>query len=320
MNINLGNHKEDLSPELCYRAYTGISFSPERRRDTILAEYAQSIENLADLIVKHAKDDRQKAMAQEVFDHYREGYKKFYTNWLNAKSNCISSMITGGSNFPVRRAEKANEREHKHCLALCEYSDKLEKYIVKRFAAAIPKAEKQDNELDAMRKKLANAEKFQEDMKTVNRLIRKKDDNAALLAWCKDRYGEKEGESKMNILLTPNCFGGVGFERYQLTNNLANIKRMKDRVIEMEAKAQKREEAPVEEETYKALTVVRNHDDDRLQLLFDDKPEDDVRTLLKRNGFRWAPSKAAWQRQITDNANRALHRLFCEPTMQQYVN
>ena len=305
---------------MCYRAYTGTSFSPEKRRDTILSEYNQTIENLAELVAKHAKDERQQAMAQETFNYYREGYKKFYTNWMAAKSNCISSMITGGSNFPVRRAEKANQREHNHCLALCEFGDKLEKRIVKRFAKAIPKSEQQDNELTKMKKKLASREAFQEDMKTVNRLIRKKDDNKALLAWCVERYGEDEGQSKMNILLTPDCFGGVGFARYQLTNNLANIKRMKGRVVDMEAKAQLREQDPVAEEAYKDLVVVRNANDDRLQLLFEDKPSDEVRTLLKRNGFRWSPKNTAWQRQLTQNANRALHKMFCEPAMQQYAN
>ena len=32
---------------------------------------------------------------------------------------------------------------------------------------------------------------------------------------------------------------------------------------------------------------------------------------LKSNGFRWAPSVGAWQRQLTDNAIRAADRLEC---------
>ena len=37
----------------------------------------------------------------------------------------------------------------------------------------------------------------------------------------------------------------------------------------------------------------------------------DTRAELKSNGFRWAPSVGAWQRQLTDNAIRAADRLEC---------
>ena len=47
-----------------------------------------------------------------------------------------------------------------------------------------------------------------------------------------------------------------------------------------------------------------------LQLLFEDVPSAEVRALLKRNGFRYAPSSHAWQRQLTDNARRALSSLL----------
>ncbi len=52
--------------------------------------------------------------------------------------------------------------------------------------------------------------------------------------------------------------------------------------------------------------VVRNKEDMRLQLLFDGKPSEETRTALKSNGFRWSPSKAAWQRLLNGNAEYAL--------------
>lgn len=51
--------------------------------------------------------------------------------------------------------------------------------------------------------------------------------------------------------------------------------------------------------------IVRNTDIMRLQFLFDSKPDERIRTLLKSNGFKWAPSQMAWQRQLTANAERA---------------
>jgi len=52
--------------------------------------------------------------------------------------------------------------------------------------------------------------------------------------------------------------------------------------------------------------IVENTEAMRLQLFFDGKPEPEVREVLKSNGFRWAPSQSAWQRQLTDNARYSL--------------
>ena len=55
--------------------------------------------------------------------------------------------------------------------------------------------------------------------------------------------------------------------------------------------------------------MVENVENMRLQLLFEAVPSAEVRALLKQNGFRYAPSSHAWQRQLTDNARRALSAL-----------
>ena len=88
------------------------------------------------------------------------------------------------------------------------------------------------------------------------------------------------------------------FEPYQLQNNLANIKRMRGRVKELEAKAN----ADTTTTDYGAFQVVRNIEADRLQIIFDGKPADDIRAVLKSNGFRWSPRNGAWQRKLTNNA------------------
>jgi hypothetical protein len=50
----------------------------------------------------------------------------------------------------------------------------------------------------------------------------------------------------------------------------------------------------------------------RLQLLFDGKPDEKTRSVLKSNGFKWAPSQNAWQRQLTENAKYSLQRIIKE--------
>ena len=50
----------------------------------------------------------------------------------------------------------------------------------------------------------------------------------------------------------------------------------------------------------------------RIQLFFEGKPEPEVRDILKSNGFRWAPSVGAWQRQLNNNGKYAVERVIRE--------
>ena len=57
-----------------------------------------------------------------------------------------------------------------------------------------------------------------------------------------------------------------------------------------------------------------NEAENRLQLIFEEKPDADQRQALKGEGFKWAPSQGAWQRQLNQNAIRAAARLdFLRP-------
>ena len=47
----------------------------------------------------------------------------------------------------------------------------------------------------------------------------------------------------------------------------------------------------------------------RIQFIFEEKPDEDTRKLLKSKAFRWAPSKCAWQRKLTDNARTAARQI-----------
>lgn len=55
--------------------------------------------------------------------------------------------------------------------------------------------------------------------------------------------------------------------------------------------------------------VIRNKEIMRLQLVFDGKPSEETRKVLKSNGFRWTPSHMAWQRLLNKNSELALKHL-----------
>lgn len=58
------------------------------------------------------------------------------------------------------------------------------------------------------------------------------------------------------------------------------------------------------------VKLVQNTTLDRIQLLFDGKPEPETIAQLKREAFRWSPREGAWQRQNTNNGVQAAYRIL----------
>mgnify|MGYP005826922503 CR=1 FL=1 len=142
---------------------------------------------------------------------------------------------------------------------------------------------------------------LQEQMKAANRAIRLKDTEAG------DDLLREMGYSEEAIkeLRKPDYCGRVGYPNYALSNNNANIHRVEERIKKLKT-IKERGSSEVE---YKTFKVVENTEAMRYQIIFDGKPEPEVRDLLKSNGFKWAPSQGAWQRQITSNGRYALGKV-----------
>lgn len=104
------------------------------------------------------------------------------------------------------------------------------------------------------------------------------------------------------------CKDPVPFPSYLLTNNNANIRRVRQRIEDLSHKAE------FVGWTFPGGEAKINEAENRLQLIFADKPDADTRQALKSEGFKWAPSQGAWQRQLNQNAIRAAARLdFLRP-------
>ena len=54
--------------------------------------------------------------------------------------------------------------------------------------------------------------------------------------------------------------------------------------------------------TFSGGEVQIDKDANRLQIMFDARPDKELTLALKHNGFHWAPSIGVWQRQLNDNA------------------
>lgn len=161
-----------------------------------------------------------------------------------------------------------------------------------------------------LRAKIEKAEQAQAAMKAANKVIRTAvrrgvtgaTDGAAwdeYLSQMQDVFPGIGGDTAA-MHLQPDFAGRIGFPSYELTNNNANIRRMQQRLQQLEKAAQAE---TVEAEPVEGLHVVENVEANRVQLFFDGKPDDETRARLKQGGFRWTRSQSAWQRHL-NNAGR----------------
>jgi hypothetical protein len=102
-------------------------------------------------------------------------------------------------------------------------------------------------------------------------------------------------KSAMELLNPQFSYQGVGFPAYSLQNNNANIRRAKQRLEELE----RQEEEETKEEVFGDVRIVQNVEDNRVQIFFPGKPDEETRSQLKRKGFRWSRFGGCWQRHLS---------------------
>lgn len=154
-----------------------------------------------------------------------------------------------------------------------------------------------------LQQQLADAQSSQAAMKAVNAAIRKhRDDKPAQLQALQGLGWSAERAEKM---LEPDFAGRVGFPAYALSNNNANIKRIEQRIAELQALRDRADK----EEARDGYTYREDTAENRVMFIFEGKPDPAVRDLLKREAFKWSPSREAWVRQLTPNAIAAAARV-----------
>jgi hypothetical protein len=155
--------------------------------------------------------------------------------------------------------------------------------------------------LTKLKDKLEGLSNLQIFMKSCNKIINNKKLTDVQKVEQLTKFHNSITEAKAYKLLAPDFCGRVGFASYKLTNNNANMSRIKDRIKSLESVAS----MSSEEITINNVKIRTSVEDNRVQVFFPDIPVQAIRHELKSNGFHWSPSVGAWQRQIS---NYAIHR------------
>lgn len=224
-----------------------------------------------------------------------------------AQSHSMSDMIPMGQPILVGHySEKRHRRDIERInngirkgLALAEESRRLNRRAV---AAETNLSISSDdpNAIDRLREKLSALEKRRENFRSLSKALRTtRDPKATLVA---AGFSEQDAERFLVRMR-----GETKIPSYLLTNLGAEIRRVKGRIEQLEARAKAPEREPV---TIGNIEV--KEEDNRVMLAFPGKPDDTVRSTLKGYGFRWSPSSGAWQRMASPGAWSLAVRLASE--------
>ena len=282
------------------RANDMNSFS-DYKPGSATAEYRQMVDKAVEIGERQKK--RVDPMYHEKIDSLVDTYARKLAENMNSsfsiEARVPSVLIAGGSNFPVRKKEKQNAARDRNMEDWNEIQgllDKIRSTGMGGISADDPQA------IQKLEAKLEKLQTAQDTMKAVNAYYRKHKTLDGCPNLSAERIEAMKGEmsSQWHIEDKP-------YPSWALSNNNAEIRRIKGRIADLT----KKQETAYAGWEFDGGMVEANKEDNRLQIYFEEKPDEKTREALKENGFRWSPKAGAWQRQLNDNAIYAADRIKC---------
>lgn len=280
-----------------------------------IANDAQAAYNDGLEAFQHQPDwtDEQKSYADQRAAQWRDLVRKAYSEQLQRRAGFVPVNVAGPSNYPAAKMEKRINMLFKRAN---EWDEKMARFIANTKATlrSMTPLDKQLeyyragcwndpissddlHALEKLRAKLTGLQEDQQRMKDINTYYRKH-------GTTKGCPGVTEAQAEKLDFGVDNKYSyqqQQPFQSWALQNNNGNMKRIKDRITQLEGKQQSADAGPNEPEIFDGFRIERHTEDNRVRIIFDSKPDESTRTLLKSNGFRWSPKAGAWQRQLNSN-------------------
>ena len=269
------------------------------------ASYRGEVDKCYEIACRAAeKRPKEEERIQRLFDRFVEKLAENINATNRNTASCPSVMISGAGNFPVNKKKKQNIRSNK----LSEEYDYIMQIPDKIREIGNNTAIYSDED-DAIEQLEAKAEKYREyldRMKKENAYYRKHGTMKGYESISDEDAEKLDAEIK-------HSFYQVPFPAYELTSARQKIKAAEERAEQLK-KLKAKAEQPAEDKYphVDGVEVVENAEAMRIQLIFDGKPSEEIRTILKSYGFRWSPSFGAWQRQLTENGKYATRKALEE--------
>ena len=265
-------------------------------------EYRASVDKAAALVerCKAATSPYYHGKLDALLDRYARRLAQWTNDYNRNGASCPSILVSGGSNFPVKKKQRQNARED----SLWQEYKEIEAILHKiKTVGSGPVDLADPHAREMLTDQLQQLQNRLDTGKAMNAYYRKH----KTLEGCPELTAEQVEKVKASMSQDWRK-DPVPFPSYLLTNNNANIRRVRQRIEELSHKAE------FVGWTFPSGEAKVNEAENRLQLIFEDKPDADTRQALKSESFKWAPSQGAWQRQLNQHAIRAAARLdFLRP-------
>lgn len=269
----------------------------EYRPNQTTDEYRQMVDKAAAVAAEQiSRKPDYEGEINDLLDRYARKLADWFNENSRVEAMCPSVLVSGGSNFPVAKKNRQNARRD----AMRDKWTEIEKLVDRMRTIGTGGIKASDEKaIFKLQKKVDDLESRLELMKGINAYYRKH----KTLDGCDLAKPETIESIKLSI---EHSFYShpKPFEDYELSLTRQEIRRLKTRIEELSA-IKDAGTSEREIEGVDGLKVVENAEAMRIQLIFDGKPDADVRAVLKENGFRWAPSQNAWQRQLNGNGKAA---------------
>ena len=237
--------------------------------------YCDKVYDVLEKIIEQKPNLAEKATYK--VDRYCRKLADYYNAYYKNEASCPSILITGAGNFPIKKKNAQNKRREK-LHETWKYLEQQSEQIKNLLIMDQPILSKNQDAVELLEEKIAKLEEEHKQKLYWNKYYKK---NGTLKG--------AEGLSDKQIEIVEDFVRrNPSFAPFSVTNDTANIRRYKQRLEKMkEAKATGTKiETVNDENNNKLFKVVKNTELMRLQLIFTDKPNDEVRTILKKNSFR----------------------------------
>lgn len=301
MSVTYYPINEDTARNAHYMVHIG-----EYKPNSATNSYRSAVDEAADLV------EQQKAKVSEFYhdklDSLLDRYARRLADWFNDynrnQASYPSQFISGASGFNMRKHNKQMARED----TLWKEYDDIKGILDKIKAVGTGPVDLTDpHAREMLTEQLQKLQKRLDDGKALNAYYRK---NKSFIGF-PELSAEEADKLSAEFANTRERFPWIDkpCPDYELTSLRGKIKRTEARIAELD-KLQAAAEQPEEAIKFDGGEIIKNAELNRLQIIFDEIPDEETRAALKSNGFRWSPRNQAWQRQLTDNAIRAAERIL----------
>ena len=275
-------------------AFYSTSFSPEERGAYYIRMYEEEL------------NDDIENMPEEERGSYISKYKEWVRTLFGKHSRIMSAAITGPARFPAQRNEKMNNYYDNAVSEFRGWREKALKAIARRIEDAKPEEQKADEEWTRLKRSIYSSAST---IKGINGGSERGYNKALFVS---SIYGKVETYAKRgDVTMVEKAIAYVRELNKQSSiiterHKFFKLAEMAKAVCEAQEVRSNKEDTEI---LFDGGRVIKNYSEDRVQIVFDTKPQQDVISNLKHNGFRWSPRFSAWQRQLTNNAYYAVTRV-----------